>query len=330
MPAVHRPVHTVQRFVATFGDEPVSYAAAIQAGFSPRALRTAVQRGLLLRPRRGILWAGTGDASSHPVEVRAQLRVVGQGAMASFDSAALLHGIARPSSQPPAVVQLVKPDAAGFTGPGLIVRCSPVPTRDRTTAQGLPCTSIARTAVDLARGRPLHSALIPLDSGARLLVAERTSTSGNDLRHAVRVPEHRAAVRHALSAALDALVGWAGTVAVREALAHVDPASESAAESRSRGWFVAAGLGPLAPGTPIPCGHSTYWADFCVPEHRVIGEVDSWAKYGGTAAEMREAMDRERRRQRELEAAGWRVVRWTSTEARPTVLARVRDALRWA
>jgi hypothetical protein len=45
---------------------------------------------------------------------------------------------------------------------------------------------------------------------------------------------------------------------------------------------------------------------------------------------MREAMDRERRRQRDLERDGWRVVRWSSTEPRLTVVTRMSDALRWA
>jgi hypothetical protein len=330
MPAVHRPEQTRQRFITTFGQAPVTYADALSAGFSPRSLRTAVTRGLLLSPRRGILAAyapDEPDTTEHLIQVRASLGTVGVGALASFDSAALLLGLFRPAAAVPNVVQLVSPSGAGFTTTGLVVRASPVPERDRAVVDGRACTGIARTAVDLARGRPLWSALVPLDSAARLLIAHATGTTSNALRHAVQAPEQRAYARAELERALLAEFGWAGTVAVRDALAHVDPASESATESRSRGWFIEAGLGPLHPGTPIRCGSSTYWVDFCSPERRVVGEADGWSKYGATTREMREAMEKERRRQRDLEADGWTVIRWTSTEARGAVVHRMSEAL---
>jgi hypothetical protein len=255
------------------------------------------------------------------------LAAVGRGALASFDSSALALGVARPVVAAPPSVQLVTPTGAGFTSPGVVVRASPVPARDRHLVDGLPCTGIARTAVDLARGRRLPAALIPLDSAARLLIAGWSGTSGNDLRHAVLMPELRAAARDEFARALAAEFGWAGTVSVREALPYVDPASESAAESRSRGWFLEAHLGPLGPGTPVRCGSRSYWADFCSPERRVIGEVDGWSKYGDSANAMRSAIDRERARQRDLEGEGWRVVRWTSVEPRAAVVSRMAAAL---
>lgn len=337
MPPLDRPALTRDAFRAAFGVRPVRYAEALAAGFTRASLDSAVRHGLLVRPRHGRLCVAEAREVSeadiraaHVPAIRAVLVGAGPDAVASFDSAALVHGLARPKSLVPDVVQLATPRGAGFVSPGLVVRATPLPDRDRCVVDGIPCTGLARTAVDLARGRPLASALIPLDSAARLLIADATSTTGNALRQAVRIPEHRAAARAALADALEGEFGWAGTVAVRDALAHVDPASESAAESRSRGWFVEARLGPLNPGTPIRCGSSTYWADFCSPEHRVVGEVDGWMKYGGTPEQIRAAMDRERRRQRDLERDGWRVVRWTSTERRPTVLARMSDALRWA
>ncbi len=330
--AVHRPGQTRDRFVARSGHRPVRYAEALDAGFTRASLQAAVDRGLLLRPRRGTICATPAEASDghwsdHVADLRAALATVTPGSLASHDSAAVLHGIARPSAGWPDTVQLVLPGAANFTGPRLVLRVSPVPEHHRTFVGDIPATSIARTAVDLARGRRLPAALIPLDSAARILVARSTSTHGNALRHAVQVADHRELARAELAEALAACFGWAGTVPVREALPHVDPASESPLESRSRGWFIEAGLGALAPGSPIACAGTTYWADFCEPRRRVIGEADGWSKYGDTAADFRAALGRERRRQRELEADGWRFVRWSSTDRREAVLTRMSAAL---
>jgi hypothetical protein len=211
-----------------------------------------------------------------------------------------------------------------------VLRAAPLPPCHREIVDGLPTTSLARTAVDVARGRPLAAALIPLDSAARLLVARASSTSGNVLRHAVRDPELRAHARAELHDALGHCFGWAGTVAARTALHHVDPASESPFESRSRGWFIEAGLGPLDPGRPIPCAGRTYWADFCSDEKTVVGEADGWSKYGETPAEMRTALEAERARQRDLESRGWRVVRWSTRDRRSAVVHRMRSALQTA
>ncbi len=248
-------------------------------------------------------------------------------ALASHDSAAVVHGSPRPSVGPPPVVSLIVPGGVDFAGPGLRVRGSGVPAHQRTKVQGIPVTTLARTAVDLARGRRLSSALIPLDGAARLLVAAAAGAAGNDLRRAVRQRDSRQRALAELELALRECFGWPGTVAVRDALLHTDPAAESPLESRSRGWFLEAGLGPLDPGSPIACGGTTYWADFCHPARRVIGEADGWAKYGESLDDARSALERERARQRALETAGWRVVRWSSSDSRRTVVARMSTAI---
>jgi hypothetical protein len=328
-------LQTRDRFVQQFGNRPVRYAEALAAGFSRASLQAAVDRHLLHRPRRGLLVAALAEgvpdpASSHGDHVRSASAVVQPGAWASHESAAVRHGIAIPYVAELRRVQLITPDGANFTGPGLVLRAAPLPPSDREVVDGLPTTSVARTAIDVARGRPLAAALIPLDSAARLLIARSTSTEGNGLRRAVRDPEMRAYARVELEEALSHCFGWAGTVAARTALNHVDPASESAFESRSRGWFIDAGLGALDPGRPVPCAGRTYWADFCSSEHRVIGEADGWSKYGATPREMRAALERERVRQRDLEDDGWRLVRWTTTDRRPSVAQLMSSALKAA
>ena len=111
-------------------------------------------------------------------------------------------------------------------------------------------------------------------------------------------------------------------------MSHLDPRSESPLESRSRGWFIRAGIRSLDIGVRIEAQGSTYWADFCSRTHRVIGEADGWSKYGATADDIADALRAERRRQLDLERDGWRFVRWTSDDSEAAVTARMREALR--
>ena len=92
--------------------------------------------------------------------------------MAAYDSAALVLSLSTPRADIPSRVELVRPGAANFDGPGLRVRGSGVPHEHRAVVEGIPTTSLVRTAVDLARGASLASALIPLDAAARRVITE--------------------------------------------------------------------------------------------------------------------------------------------------------------
>jgi len=347
VPATSRPTDTAARFRREFGDDIVTRARALDAGFSRGQLRSALHRGLLESPRHGLLRV-TGDASPphdamapgepsdqpgasalavHISAVRAALQAVGPGALASHESAAILHGLARPSTASVPRVTLVRPGAANWSGPGVVVRGSGVPDDARTIVHGVPATGLARTAIDLARGHHLPDALIPLDHASRLLVARRTVGGPENLRHAVHDEERRGDARDELVRALSGCWGWPGATAVRSALPLVDPASESPLESRSRGWFLEAKLPPLEVGFEIRCDDRRYWADFAEPGRRVVGEADGLAKYGSAWSDVRERIEQERHRQADLERHGWRVVRWLSTDRRAGVVARMSSAL---
>ncbi len=338
MPPVHRAQATAGLFAARLGQGPIAVRDALEAGLTRDQLRTAVRRGLLVSPRHGLLALAppAGAASADPAPTRdlddfrhqlaTALRAVGPGSVVTDDAAALLHGLARPTAAPPSEICFAS-DRAGFVTDGIRVRKTPIPVADRTEIDGIPVTSLTRTAIDLARGRSLPAALIPLDSCARRLVADATGTRNNALRRAVRDPHRREQARTELHRALLSCFGWAGTVVVRQAIDLVEPASESPSESRSRGWFLEAGIRSLECGVPITTSSTTYWADFCSVDHRVIGEADGWSKYGVDPDEHRRAVADERARQADLEGLGWRVVRWTSTEPRRAVVTRMANAL---
>jgi hypothetical protein len=399
MPPTARPAQTAARFRSELGNEPVRYADALAAGFTPGALRIAVARGLLLRPRHGWLavgadapaadpilarrratsepgaqtseagepWSSEADAATrqpaanlavsdpaadaqaaHLAALSLALRDAAPGTMASHESAAMLHGLPVPW-QLTSRLSLVRPGAPDYDGPDLRLRGTGVPMHRRCVIDGIPATTLERTAIDLARGRHLPSALIPLDAALRLLVGRELgvparASDGPDpdhgpdadpsagvatgvLRRAVLLPAYRERARERLRRCLHECFGWPGTRVVREALEVADPAAESPAESVSRGWLIEAGLRGLTAGVPISCGSTTYWADLCHQGRRVIGEVDGWAKYGSSAEAVRRELTRERDRQRRLESAGWTVVRWSLSDGRATVIARMSAAL---
>ena len=60
----------------------------------------------------------------------------------------------------------------------------------------------------------------------------------------------------------------------------------------------------------------------------MLGEADGIGKYGADDAGVARALRAERLRQRDLEDAGWTVVRWDSAEHPRSVLRRLRVALR--
>jgi len=197
VPATARPADTAASFRREFGDDVVTRAMAVGAGFSRGQLRSAVNRGLLESPRHGLLRVtpdsaaprdamaplrptdqpGAAALAIHIAAVRAALQAVGPDAYASHESAAILHGLARPSTASVPRVMLVRPGAANWSGPGVVVRGSGLPDDARTIVHGVPATSLARTAIDLARGHRLPEALIPLDHASRLLVARRAADS---------------------------------------------------------------------------------------------------------------------------------------------------------
>lgn len=115
---------------------------------------------------------------------------------------------------------------------------------------------------------------------------------------------------------------------VRAALPLVHPAAESPFESWSRGVLIEAAVEVPEVGMRI-VGRSVqvYFADMCWPRQRCVGEADGWGKYGASTAQFRQRLTAERRRQQDIEPAGWRVVRWSSDEPRAVISTRVAVAL---
>ena len=206
------------------------------------------------------------------------------------------------------------------------VHGSPLPADQCTVVDGMPVTDVRRTAVDLARHQPMDRALVPMDAAARRLVLGDRPMAATTTRHRVRDAARRRAAREELLAVVGSMTGWPGVVGARRAAQVCDPAAESPFESRSRGWMLATSLPVPACGVQVEgASGAAYSVDFWWEQQRVAGEADGLAKYGGGDPAVIRA---ERIRQSDLEAAGVRVVRWTTGEPPWEVIARLDVVLR--
>lgn len=136
-------------------------------------------------------------------------------------------------------------------------------------------------AVQLAKRQPLALALIPLDSALRL---------GESLCSLQNLAEHVPGVgdfRH-----------------LEAALALADGRSESPLESLTRGRLIEAGLPLPLLQASISCRGRRYRVDFLWPDNKLILEADGKVKYTNG-----EDLWLERNRQRDLERAGYEVLR---------------------
>ena len=268
-------------------------------------------------------------ASPHdPATLQAFLHRVSSAAVVSHTSAARLHGLWLPRTADD-LIHVTVPGEADRRDGRLRVHGSRLPSRFVTDRGELAVTSLARTFADVSRGGSLSDALIAGDSALRLLLGadDGDGAVGRSLR--VSGPEIAALqrARESLWCAYASVWSWPGSRVVRAALELADPRSESAFESWSRGLFLDAGLpAPVLALAVTGRSRRRYFADFGWPSHRVLGEADGLAKYGTTLT-VRDAVAAERRRQADLEASGWRVVRWTTRDNPAEIVRLVRGAL---
>lgn len=214
--------------------------------------------------------------------------------MISHRSAAWLLGL---REKCPVVVDVICPGQAGRKVDGIRVHVVPYPApHEVRTAYGIPCTTVARTVVDLAgiNGIP-------------------------KLRDAVEM----AATRKKLDiAAIDAVLANGprrrGAPALRIVLDEWRPVAETAKYSTVRSLFeakllpliVAAGLPMPRINAPIRTAERVLEVDLFWPDKRFVVEADSRRHHG-----IEVAFERDHKRTRELIAAGYEVLRVSWREA---------------
>lgn len=263
-------------------------------GISPARRRRLVREGELTQLRRGVYVTASALARSaddpartHALHVVAALLPAKAAAVASHESAALMHGIdllgRRQDDNSVTMTRMLRGPGSRSGVADVTVHVARLPPEHMTRRYGVPTATAARTVVDLARSRPFLNGVVAADSALRA----------------------RKATRAELAAVLDFCKSWPGIEAARRVVEFGDPRAESALESCARVIFREHAL--PAPELQAELFAERPWrADFYWPQYATIAEADGLAKYADTARAISQL-----ERDKALRAAGFKVVHFT-------------------
>jgi AbiEi antitoxin C-terminal domain len=288
--------------------------AWLAAGLTMGQFRSRVRTGELVRLRRGVYatpkfarQAEENAALRHVVQVAAATNAqYTRGAVASHQSAALLHGIDLFEKPAASVVWLTRPPGRYRNGAvqGVRFHSATVAREHVTTVLGIRVTTPARTVVDLARSLPFMEGVVTADAALHAGLTTRSE----------------------LRQLLAFFAGWPGSATARHVVEFSDPLAESVLESAARVIFAERGL--PAPRLQVSVLDAALQfigrVDFRWEEYRTIAEADGMAKY-----EDPERAREQIRRDTRLREAGNKVVHFTWAELfgdPARVIARIRAA----
>lgn len=274
----------------------------VELGLSSSAIRSRVAAGRLHRIHRGVFVVGPAPLTAQARWMAAVL-ACGLDALLSHRSVAAHYGI-RPDHR--ATIDVTTPRPGGRARPGIDVhRSRSLTAADITVVDGVPCTSLARTLLDLAE---------VLDRRGLQRAIERAEV--------LRLFDMRA-----VDDVLARANGRRAAPLLRSVLAEHAPAS-TLTESELEELLLA-----ICRSVGLPAPEANAWVlldceqfkvDFLWRKQRLIVETDGRAVHG-----TRQAFERDRRRDQLLTVAGWRVVRftWRQLTREPDSVARTLRAL---
>lgn len=266
-------------------------------GGDVRELTRAVERGELVKLRRGAYvrvaaWEAADDVARHLIRADVARRDAHRELpFAGFTAAAVwgmwVHRL------PEEVAFLDRWKGGGRSEPGVRrITAAAASVRTRRVG-GRLVTDVARTAIDVARSRDFLTAVGSLDWALWRRNPERVS-------------------KEELVAELRKLPATMQRRFVERAIAFASGLSDSYAEAYARALIHV--LGYEDPVQQLEVAHrgGVYRADLAWPAHRVIAEVDGFAKYldgGMNGGDPARAVLAEKLREDELRRQGFRVVR---------------------
>lgn len=276
----------------------VSTGQALDCGVSAAALQRAIDHRLLTPVRRGVLRL-TGAPLSPWQDLMAACLASGGHAVASHRSAGVLHGLAVATPERPEVV-------CGDEVPDHLigVRCHrtrALDDDDVTTVAQVPCTTIARTIIDLAGQIPASRLAGFVDDADRRRLCRPVDIEGR----------------------LDAIGsrGRHGAAKLRAVLA-LRVSGSTPLETAWLRHLSEAGIPRPVLQHQVIVGRRVVLLDAAWPDRLVGLEVDGWDPH-----RTRTAFDRDAARSNQLLLAGWRVVHATSRSIPDVVIGQLRRLL---
>src|SRR5690349_16683275 len=138
------------------------------SGYTPDEVHRMLRSGALTAVRRGVYVEGAqpdGAAARHALLVRAAVAQLDGSAVVSHVSAAVVHGLSV-WGLPLDVVQVTRDRSRSGArrGTRVHVHSAPLTGDEIVVVDGVVCTCLARTVVDLAREAPFEQAVISADA----------------------------------------------------------------------------------------------------------------------------------------------------------------------
>jgi very-short-patch-repair endonuclease len=277
MEPAERPDAAVDR-IASGQHGAISYSQLMQAGLSRRAVQRRVEAGRLHALFHGVYRVGPA-LSPRTLEMGAVLACGACGVLSHRSAGAIWQcSAALAGAIEVSVSRSVRRRIKGV----LVHRSRSLVPRDVTTREQLPITTPERTLLDLATVLP-----------------------STDLERAVARAEQAGLVRIAdLVQRVESSRGQPGVVAMRRLLQQVEVPALTRSEAEAR-LLELVRRGRLT-RPQVNAALRGYEVDFLWLNERVVVEVDGFAYHSSPRA-----FSRDRRRDAELAAAGFRVLRFT-------------------
>jgi hypothetical protein len=252
----------------------------------------------LHRVFRGAYAVGHSHLSERS-RLMAAVLACGKGAVVSHRSAAALLGFL---DKGPVVIDVIAPPSRGRKIDGIhLHRVRPPRLEETGSFDAIPCTSPARTLVDLAGTVGEWTLRSAFERAARLEML--------DLAAIERSIDPR---RRGMKVLLRLIGEWRGAAPLLKRRGKL----KSPLEAKVLPLIVRSNLPPPLFNAPVNIADGRIEVDFLWPDHRFVLEADS-RDFHGTAV----AFERDRWRDRELMRAGYDVLRVTSLQAEREVEA---------
>ena len=263
-----------------------------ELGLSPRGIRKRAATGRLHRVHRGVYSLVPRRLLTREGYWMAAVLACGPGAVLSHRTAADLLGL-RPTSR--ARIDVTVPQRSSRRHDGIeIHRSKTLSEADTTVERGIPCTSVARTCLDMAAVSPRRIVERALDQADAMGVFDLIALNDQLQRN----PNHPGAPllrcvlqEHYVGSTLTQSPLEEDFLALCQRIGVPAP--------RVNRWIDLGDGGPMI------------WADFVWREQRVIVETDGVRVHG-----THQARERDPRRDQRAMLAGWRPVRTTGRQVR--------------